>query len=168
MKAICIRQPEASDIARQWRPVLAMNFETEYRGEIVICAGSEGPPPSPDDEVVLPREMAIAMAVLEDVHQFSESDAKAAGLKEFPKRLRFAWVFGNIREIEPFSVRQREGLFDIAVDEGELVPLDLSAYEDHLEYYNVVVVPELEAQLADIHDEFSQKPMQPKRSNEDK
>jgi hypothetical protein len=168
MKAVCIRQPEASDIARQWRRVLAMSFETEYRGEILLCAGSEGPPPSPDDVMALPREMALARAVLEDVHPLSESDVKAAGLKEIPKGQRFAWVFADVREIEPFSVRQREGIFEITIGDGELVPLDLSAYEDHLEYYNVVVVPELEAQLADIHDEFSQKPMQPKRSIEDK
>jgi hypothetical protein len=168
MKAVCIRQPEASDIARQWRHVLAMEWETEYRGQLVLCAGSGGPPPSTGEEMALPREMALARAVLSDVHPLTESDVKAAGLKEIPRGQRFAWVFRDVQEIESFSVRQREGIFDIAVEEGELVPLDPTAYEDHLEYYNVVVVPQLETQLADIHDEYSQKPLQPKRSIEDK
>jgi hypothetical protein len=162
MKAVCIRQPEASEIARQWRHVLALDWKTDYRGALLLCAGTQPPPPNPEEEVALPREMVLALATLEDVHPLNEVDARLAGFKE-PLQGRFAWVFSNVRELELFSVRAGEGLFELDVTEEDLVALDPTEYEDHLEFYNKVIVPELSLHLAEVNDEFSQKPLQPKR-----
>jgi hypothetical protein len=154
MKAVCIPQPDASEIARQWRHVLAMEWETQYRGPLLLCAGSRPPEHSPDEGSALPREMALASAVLEDVHPLTEEDLGPAGLRQMPTRPRFSWVFSQVQEIELFSVRERAGIFDIDVEEGELVPLDPVEYEDHLEFFNKVIVPELGQHLGDVHAEL--------------
>jgi hypothetical protein len=164
MNAVCIHQPAASDIARGWRHVLSMDWETDFRGELVLCAGTQPPAPSPEEEIPLPRGMALARATLEDVHPLSTEDLRLVGLKEMPEKRHFAWVFKDIRELEPFSVQEREGIFSLDLASEDLVELDPTEYEDHLEFYNKVVVPELSLHLAEVHDEFSQKPLSPKRT----
>ncbi|MFP4515933.1 MAG: hypothetical protein ACLFNV_03990 [Desulfovibrionales bacterium] len=150
MYAICIDQPDASELARGVRRVQFVELETEHRGKILLCAGSGGPKSEP-----LPREMVIASAELKDVREFRTEDLEPAGLKAMPERKGYAWEFENMTEIVPFSVREQPCLFDIDIRDDELVPIDLTDYEDHVEYFHKVILPQIESGMGEYHDELN-------------
>lgn len=110
MKALTLRQPFASLVALGEKTIEVRTWATVHRGPILICSGSRDC--ILDDGDILPGGYALATASLVDVRQLSLDDLNAACIDTAPKNA-LAWVFTDIRELEPFAVIGRQRLFDV-------------------------------------------------------
>ena len=111
MKALSIRQPWASKIARGEKTIEVRSWPTSYRGSLLICAGKK---PHGSD----PAGVAVAVADLVDCRPFVGGDEAAACCGADPGD--FAWVLSNVRPIEPVPVKGALGLFFVSVPIVEL------------------------------------------------
>lgn len=121
MKAISIRQPWAGMIARGQKTIETRTWTTKYRGPLLIVAGRQidyaalrelrlaGVSPT----TLFPQGMAIAVVELYDVKTMAAEHEGAAFVKSRPGL--FAWYLRGLRTFEPFSVKGRLGLFDVAI-----------------------------------------------------
>lgn len=107
MKALCVRQPYADNIADGLKTIECRSWDTSYRGPLLIVAsglrgGSE----------------AICIVDLIDVQPFTMLHAADAMMLK--KRLpgHFAWVVSNPRRIEPFKVLGKLKIFEVNHLEG--------------------------------------------------
>jgi len=119
MKAISLKQPWASAIA--WRPrergylqdqafnaqktIETRTWPTKYRGEILIVA-SKWPLITG-----LPAGEAVCIARLVDCRTMTKDDEFAAQCGIYPGA--WAWVFEDIRPVEPFAVRGQLGIYEV-------------------------------------------------------
>jgi ASCH domain-containing protein len=111
VKAISIRQPYASMIARGEKRVEVRSWSTTYRGQLLICASRQ--PAEPTDE---PCGVAVCMVELADCREFKRSDVKAAGCSWSPGL--FAFALRDPRPVEPFPVRGQLGIFDVELPDA--------------------------------------------------
>jgi CheY-like chemotaxis protein len=102
VKAVTLREPLASQVARGETATVNKGFRTPYRGEILIVSGEE-------------PGYGLALAELHDVR----SAAKTPGA---PGRRGYAWSFRNVVPITRFMVPPRAGLFTVHIPEGALPP----------------------------------------------
>jgi len=138
VKAISLWQPWASFIAVGVKRFETRSWATSYRGPLLICAAKR---PCDDFlqatfagieralrvrlglEVVpgaFPLGVGIALVELADC--FRTEDVSFEMADEFERTLgdftpgRFAWQLENLRKVEPFAVKGRQGLFDVPVN----------------------------------------------------
>lgn len=112
MKALSVRQPWASMIARGEKTIEVRSWPTSYRGRLLICAAKK---PHGDD----PIGVAVAVVDLIDCRQFVRDDEFAACCGADPDD--FSWVLSNVRAIEPVPVKGSLGLFTVEVPVTELI-----------------------------------------------
>jgi len=105
MKAISIRQPWASYIAKGKKTIETRSQPINYRGDLLIVSSKTGPAKG------LPLGKALCMAKLVDCRPMTENDEEAAMVKFLPGM--FAWVLKDIRPIEPFPVQGKQGLYEV-------------------------------------------------------
>lgn len=113
MKALSLYQPWASMIARKQKTIETRTRRTSYRGELLICSSLKPEIPG------LPLGKALCVVEVIDCRPMEPRDEKAAQCSFYDKR--FSWILYNIRRIEPFAVRGRQGLFNVPVNREELV-----------------------------------------------
>jgi len=108
VKALSIKQPWASMIARGEKTIETRTWRTKYRGPLLIVSSKK--------PVIkgLPAGMAIAVVDLVDCRPMTPgADEEAARCDVYPGA--HAWVLKNRRHINPFSVRGQMGLYEIEV-----------------------------------------------------
>ena len=111
MKALSVRQPWASMIARGEKTIEVRSWPTSYRGRLLICAAKK---PHKDD----PTGVAVAVADLVDCRPFVTRDESAACCGADAGD--FAWSLANVRPIEPVPVSGALGIFTVEVAVVEL------------------------------------------------
>lgn len=90
MKAICIRQPWAGNIADGSKTVEYRSWRTIYRGPLLIVVSRHKG-----------GELAGKAICIVDVVDCQPSDGG------------YGWVLANVRPVQPFEVRGRLGLFEV-------------------------------------------------------
>lgn len=105
MKAICVKQPWASMIAMGKKTIEVRAWQTTHRGDILIVASKN---PRIDG---LPTGQAIAIATIVDCRPMTPEDETAACCPFYDGA--YAWQLSNIRQIEPFTVAGKLGLFEV-------------------------------------------------------
>lgn len=113
MKALSVKQPWTEAIRQGLKPLEIRTWKTDYRGDILICASV-----LPDPEFDLSGENLIlghALCIVElfDITDFLPEHANAACIDYFPGA--FAWHLRNVREIKPFPVKGKLGLFEVCL-----------------------------------------------------
>ena len=105
VKALSVRQPYASQIARGEKLEEYRGRRTHHRGELLICA-SKSPRLAGPDGLALPTGVAVALV-------------EVVGCRETASG--FAWVLDNIRPVQPFPVTGRLGIYEVTLpDELQL------------------------------------------------
>lgn len=112
MKAISLRQPWASMIARLVKTIETRRWSTNHRGDLLIIASK-----SPKIEG-LPNGQALCVATLVDCRPMTKADETAAQCELYHGA--FAWVLDEIRPVKPFAVKGQLGLYDVPDDLIEL------------------------------------------------
>ena len=111
MKAISIRQPWASMVVSGEKTIETRTWRTNYRGPLLIVSSKQ---PIVDN---LPRGYALAIVTLVDCRPMTKQDEAAACCGVTLGR--FAWVLSNIRNIVPFRVSGKLGLYEVPYQEAE-------------------------------------------------
>lgn len=115
MKALSIKQPWASLIAKGHKTVELRSWRTHYRGRIVICSGSRAwPGYAPDG----PLGVTVCTVDLVDVRPVvPRVDAHAACVNacEIPVGW-YAWILKNPQQLQHVPVKGRLGIFDLPAD----------------------------------------------------
>lgn len=116
MKAISIKDPWATLIARGIKTVELRSWTTWYRGPLLICASAR-----PDrsavkrcdlerDDLIAPGH-AIAVVTLQDIRAAGPDDARRACVPRGVQEGLYAWDLSRPRLIEPTPVRGQLGLY---------------------------------------------------------
>jgi hypothetical protein len=111
MKALSVKQPWANLIAYGKKTIETRRWRTTYRGELLICSAR-----SPAIDLA---GYALAVAELMDCRPMTLQDELAACCECYPGAI--AWVFQNIRRIEPFRVRGSLRLFEVQLPQEKSV-----------------------------------------------
>jgi len=142
IKAISLWQPWASLIAWGGKKYETRSWATNYRGPLLICASRKPFNPLVYEGAFLntlstfwgsinhrfPSRLYIlgcAVAIVEltncspaaVVAQILEPRSYEMAFGDFTPG-RWAWTLDNIRRIEPFPVKGRQGLFEVELPEG--------------------------------------------------
>ena len=99
MKALSVMPYPADRIASGEKVEEYRSWQTEYRGDLLICASSRNEGPD------LVRGHAICVVELYDIRKDGDRD--------------FAWLIRNVRFVEPFPVKGKLHLYD--VDDEKIV-----------------------------------------------
>ncbi|OGC54096.1 hypothetical protein A2797_02550 [candidate division WWE3 bacterium RIFCSPHIGHO2_01_FULL_48_15] len=105
MKAISLKQPWANYIASGQKTIETRKWPTKHRGKLLIVSSK-----SPN---IAPAGYAVAVCEVVDCRPMVAADEKAAMCKVYPGS--WSWVLKNIRPIEPFPVKGRLGLYEVAI-----------------------------------------------------
>lgn len=108
MKAITIIQPFATLVALGEKTIDHRTWATTHRGPLLICAGAKD---FIMDDDIAPGGYALATCDLVDCREFTSKDIDASCMDKF--HAGFAWMLGNVREIEPFRVKGKQRIFDV-------------------------------------------------------
>ena len=130
MKALSIRQPWANLIEQKLKPLEIRSCKTNYRGELLICAGEkvstifkidkskcEGDkiftydPADPEFSGYLHYGKALFTCSLEEITPFYIEQEEDAWLKWQPSL--FSWHLTNIKPIMPFSFKGKLSFFNV-------------------------------------------------------
>ena len=107
VKALSVKQPFASEIARGEKFEEYRGRRTHHRGELLICASKVPTAIGPEGKPV-PTGAAVALVEVLDCREDELED--------------FAWVLDNIRPVKPFPVTGQLGLFDVTLpDDFEII-----------------------------------------------
>lgn len=142
IKAISLYQPWASLIAVGAKKYETRSWTTRYRGPLLICASAneKAAKIAYNDPIFrlvanhyircafLPYGQAVAIVDLTDclttiwLTGWPEKYPLSANEKLFGdfSTGRYAWRLENVRTIEPFPVKGRQGLFEVELSEGLL------------------------------------------------
>lgn len=111
IKAISIRQPAASKIARSEKTMEIRTWYTSYRGPILIVSSKSRVNQGP---------IGVALAVVDiiDCRRMIKSDELAACCEFDPTW--FSWVLANPRLIpEPFPVKGQLSIYEVELPNSE-------------------------------------------------
>lgn len=119
MKALSIKNPWAGWIYNRKKLIETRAWTTSYRGDILICCSKK------IDKTVSGKfdlecyitGKAICVIELYDVVKMEKSHQFEAMCKVY--KGAYAWLFENIRKIEPVAVKGQLGLFE--VPEGTII-----------------------------------------------
>lgn len=111
MKALSIKQPYAEFIRRRMKTIETRTWQTQYRGDILICAGLKPADNFDLSEYDLKYGHAIAVAELVNITHFLKEHEEQAQCDYYPNA--FAWHLQNVRLIEPFKQKGQLGLFNV-------------------------------------------------------
>jgi hypothetical protein len=107
LRALTVRQPFASMIARKEKGLEYRSWSTRYRGDLLVCSSSRADEPCSD-----PDGVAVCIVKLADIARPSELglDPRKLGLErgEDP----FCWLFQRPRAVPHLAVRGRLKLWE--------------------------------------------------------
>ena len=131
MKAINIQQPFAFEILSGPKTIDINNWDTLYRGDLLICS-SRKPAFSREDMEEMEEDygctflygQALCVVRLTEVRQMRKGDEDKALVDEFDPEA-FSWLFEDVRPVVPFPVKGQQGLFEV---EDSLITLSPFRY----------------------------------------
>jgi len=109
VKALSVQQPWASMIAQGSKTIETRNWSSEYRGDLLIVSTQNPKIPG------LPLGKALCIANLVDCRLMTIADEGPARCQWY--KGAWAWVLEDIRQIEPFGVRGKLGIYDVEIEE---------------------------------------------------
>ncbi len=133
MKATSIQQPFAFEILSGQKTIEVRDWDSIYRGDLLIC--SSGKPAFPDEDMEELEEeygctflygQALCVVRLVDVRLMRKGDEEEAMEDEVDPEA-YSWVFEDVRPVVPFPLKGKQGLFD--VDEN-LVTISPFKYDE--------------------------------------
>jgi len=102
MKALCIKQPYASDIMAGRKTVEWRSWRTHYRGELIITSAKK-PAERLDNKKDYPLGYALGTVELVDVKYFPDEDC-------------YGWIFENPKPFKkPVPVKSQLGIFNLEI-----------------------------------------------------
>jgi hypothetical protein len=116
MKALSVRQPHASRIARGIKTLEIRSWKTRYRGTLLICAGAramtrrELAAHGIDNPADYPLGVALCIVQLVGCRPMTADDEAAACTTCAPGL--YAWELADIRPVEPFLFSGALGLMN--------------------------------------------------------
>jgi hypothetical protein len=133
MKAINIEQPFAFEIMSGRKTIEVKDWDTLYRGDLLVCA-SRKPAFSREDMEQMEDDygctflygQALCVVRLPDVRPMRKGDEDKALVDEVDPEA-FSWVFEDVRPVIPFPVKGQNGLFEV---EDSLVTLSPFRYDE--------------------------------------
>lgn len=136
MKALSIYAPFAMAIALKYKTIELRNWQTSYRGEILICSSVKDRNNKELKDICIFGK-ALAIATISDCKPFEEKDREAAYIVDDEDVSKSnSWFLTNIKPIKPFDVKGQQRLFNVDVDEITILDIDDEYYDDILlEYY---------------------------------
>jgi hypothetical protein len=108
MKALSVQQPWASLIASGRKTIETRKWKTDYRGDLLIVSSKR--------PKIEPAGCALAIVRLVNCRPMTPEDEAASCCSLYPGA--YAWELGSVRAIEPFPVKGRLGLYEVALPEG--------------------------------------------------
>lgn len=102
IRAVCIRQPWASMIARGEKTIELRTWPTKHRGPLLIVASKSPKLYKPNGDA-LPTGCAVCIVDVVDCRPAVATDAPAACCAIEPGE--FAWVLRNVREVAHTPIR---------------------------------------------------------------
>ena len=134
MKAISIRNPYAHFILCDEKIVECRSWQTDYRGDILICSSAN---PKVKDTIC---GYALCVARLDSIEPFKKEHLEAACMGDMPEGKNYAWHLTNVRAIKPFAVKGKLNFFEVDdslieyLPEGDLPDEEAEAlYKKHYE-----------------------------------
>jgi hypothetical protein len=136
MKALTLQQPWASLVAFGDKTIEFRSWQTEYRGPLLICAGSK---PISDGEEIMPYGVVVALVQLVRIEPFTARHLEKANFDEMPDSPGFAWHLRHAREVHPIKVKGKQRLFELDI-QAEIV--DDQEDIDHYDlFHQLMAVP---------------------------
>lgn len=135
MKAISIRNPFAHFILCGEKTVECRNWQTDYRGDILICSSAL---PKIKDTI---GGHALCIARLDSIEKFTKEHLDAACMGDLPEKPSYAWHLTDIRVIKPFPVKGKLNFFNIddnlieVIDNGDDSLTEEEADELYQKYF---------------------------------
>jgi hypothetical protein len=131
MKAINVQQPFAFEIVSGRKTIEVKNWDTLYRGDLLICS-SRKPAFSREDMEEMEEDygctflygQALCVVRLSDVRQMRKGDEEKALIDKCDPEA-FSWLFDDVRPVIPFPVKGQQGLFEV---DGSLISLSPFRY----------------------------------------
>ena len=118
MKALSVRQPWALQINDGEKNVEYRTWQTDYRGELLICASKSSKPvwikvEIDGGEQILPAPMGCQMCVvnLVDIQKVTREEAEAEQMEWSPSLCK--WIFDGGYTVEPTPVKGKLHLFEV-------------------------------------------------------
>lgn len=130
VKVISILPEYAADIFDGFNTVEWRSWKPNYRGDLLICAGS--------------RKLkgcisgyALCMVELVDVVPFTKKHLDGALMDSVPDSAGYAWLLKNVKLIKPFPYKGKLHLYDVDASLVEILsPIQTKeAYEEFEKYY---------------------------------
>lgn len=124
MKALSIRQPWAHLIMCGEKEYEYRTWQTEYRGDFLVCASA-----NPKIENTIPGHV-LCIVTLNDIIKVTKKNYVELGLDEPPARgeTLYAWQLINVRVVNPFHVKGKLNFFNVddslieIIDDGSELP----------------------------------------------
>lgn len=114
MKALSVSPWWSTAILQGAKTVECRTWQTNYRGDLLICTSSRREPGG------IPGH-AICIVELVDIVPFTEDHIDAACMCGMPGKPSYAWLLGGVEYIEPFPVKGRLHLFDVPDDSIHII-----------------------------------------------
>ena len=108
MKALSIQPPWATLVLQAAKTVEWRSWKTDYRGDLLICSSS-----SPNWAGSISKH-ALCLVELTDIKPFGKQHLEPAMMAELPSPRGYAWIFDNLRFVEPFEVKGKLRIYDVA------------------------------------------------------
>jgi hypothetical protein len=116
MKALSLTPGWADAVFWGEKTVEARTWQTDYRGDLLICASSR------KQSGFIPGK-ALCIVTLTDIELFGPQHCEAAGFEpgEMPDKPSYAWHIDDVQWVEPFDVKGKLHLFDVPDEKIQLI-----------------------------------------------
>ena len=108
MKALTLLPDWAMLMFQGEKTVEFRTWKTDYRGDVIICSSARKVKGCISGH-------ALLVANLVEVVPFTKSHLDAAAMDYMPSQKGYAWIFEDVRMIDPVPVKGRLGLFELDI-----------------------------------------------------
>jgi len=109
MKAISLHQPQAAMIAMGSKTVETRNWPTNHRGDLLIVSTRKPELPG------FLCGFALCVVDVIECRRMTVKDESEARCKWYEGA--WAWILSDIRKIEPFRVRGKQGIYEVEIED---------------------------------------------------
>ncbi|MEA5073396.1 MAG: ASCH domain-containing protein [Eubacterium aggregans] len=136
MKAITLEPLWAHLILCGEKTVLKQSWQTDYRGDLLICSRQ-----GPMEPGTIVGE-ALCVVTLLDIVPFEKSHQQAAHMARLPEgeAMGYAWILSDLRYIKPFPLEDGAGLFTVEDERIHPCPGDATP-EEYTTFFQEYYVP---------------------------
>ena len=117
MKALSLTPFWALMVMLREKTIEVRTWQTDYRGDILICASSRR-------ESGCISGKALCVVELTDIEPLKEEHLDAALMEEMPDRKSYAWHLENLQWVEPFDVKGALHLYEVPDEKVEYIEFE--------------------------------------------